>query len=149
MPRNVTTVTWSWEKTVPGTSRHGATPPAPQILLPTLLGYGVAGLFYLTLPRVEPAITVAGINTVVLLLAFAAPRAHQCLQALLLRLGHLLGRVLGWLLLTPFYYVVMTLGHALLALRGKDPMQRAFLPRQPSYWQERPPRNQRHFSRLY
>ena len=39
----------------------------------------------------------------------------------------------------PIYWLVFAIGHLLLRIRGKDPMQRRLDPDVASYWEDRPP----------
>ena len=41
--------------------------------------------------------------------------------------------------LVPIYWLVFAIGHLLLRIRGKDPMQRRLDPDVASYWEDRPP----------
>ncbi|MFO1523897.1 MAG: hypothetical protein U1G05_18080 [Kiritimatiellia bacterium] len=147
MQKSVSDLTWPWRQESAGS--HSNRPSAAGIFLPPVIGYAVAAVFYFRLHRPLPAVIVAAITTVILALAFLAPAAHARVQRFFARLGHLIGQALAWLLLTPFFYLVMVPGRVLLSFKGRDLMQRAFLPRSETYWQDRLPRSSSHFTREY
>jgi hypothetical protein len=65
-------------------------------------------------------------------------------------LGKAVGTTFAWVLLAPFFYLCFTAGHAYLALRGKDPLQRAFRTAERSYWiPRRPVPGPAHYRRQY
>lgn len=149
MNKTVSDLTWPW-RDLPENGTRGAPKPHPApILLPALIGYAVAAALFIYLQRGTAAILVASINTLILLLAVAAPSLHGRFHGFFLKLGRGTGQALAWLLLTPFFYLVMGAGRLILILRGIDPMHRGFQPRRESYWLDRTPRHNRHFSRQY
>ena len=74
----------------------------------------------------------------VLVGGFALPPLYYALRRFGERLGRWVGGACAWLLLVPFFYICFTLAHVFLALRGKDPLHRAFEPALKTYWWERP-----------
>ena len=117
--------------------------------LPPVVGYAVSAVFYFRLHRPLAAVIVASITSVIFALAFAAPRAHARVQKVFARLGHLIGQGFAWILLTPFFYLVMVAGRVVLYFKGRDLMHRDFLPCSDSYWQDRRPRSAGHFTKEY
>lgn len=49
------------------------------------------------------------------------------------------GKGITFLLLVPFFYLVFVPGRLLLALSGRDPLNRRFPSDEPSYWVKRAP----------
>lgn len=149
MNKSVSNLTWPW-RDLPENGIRGAEKPHPApVLLPAIVGYVVAAALFLHFKRETAAVLVASINTLILLLAVAAPSAHGRVHGFFLKMGGWIGRTLAWLLLTPFFYLVMATGRLILLVRGIDPMQRALQPRRESYWLDRTPRHHRHFYRQF
>jgi hypothetical protein len=73
-----------------------------------------------------------------LLGGWCVPSLHRALE----RIGHLLvvgvGAVVNTVLLVPFYLIAIVPGRLVLALCGRDPLERAFPSRQTSFWRRRP-----------
>jgi fatty acid desaturase len=107
-----------------------------------------AAFFYFDRPVL--ASVVLGVGGLALLVGLLSPLgAHAAIDRSLAKLAHLVGVLLGWLLLAPFYYLVMTpLG--LLTKRGKrDPLRRRPDPSATSYWKKRDPLRARDLDRPY
>ncbi|MFO1490989.1 MAG: hypothetical protein U1F87_08790 [Kiritimatiellia bacterium] len=137
MQKSVSSLTWPWRQEAAGS--QPATPSALETYLPPVIGYAVAALFFFRLHRPLAAGIVASVTTVIFALAFLAPAAHARIQRGFARLGHVIGQALAWILLTPFFYLVMVPGRLVLFFKGRDLMQREFLPRMRAYWQDRLP----------
>ena len=143
----VSAVTWPWRPaSTPAPPTHRS---LPGEWLPPLIGGVVAAVVYLKFHRVLPAILIASIAAAVLVCALFFPRAHGRIQAAFRKLGILLGTVLAWLLLTPFFYLGMTAGRLALLIRGIDLMQRGIHAGGRTYWQDRSARKPGHFEKLY
>ena len=65
--------------------------------------------------------------------------ANMAIEAGGKKLGFWFATALNYLLLTPFFFIVFTFGHAVLKLRGIDPMCRAFPTKETTYWIPRQP----------
>lgn len=59
------------------------------------------------------------------------------------------GRVLNWILLTPFFYLCFLPARLILMAKGKDPMTRKCPSSATTYWVPRPVRRPDHFTRQY
>ncbi|MDI6774619.1 MAG: hypothetical protein QME60_04385 [Verrucomicrobiota bacterium] len=88
-------------------------------------------------PRGIVAPVVAGLAVFVLLIGFLAPPLFDATDRMVRALGRLIGVALTWALLTPFFFLVFVPARILLALRGKDPMRRAFRSSEPTFWVSR------------
>jgi hypothetical protein len=75
----------------------------------------------------------------VLVLGLVFPGAYHFAHLLGFGLGRFIGRMLAWILLTPFYLTVFVAGRLILAARRRDPLQREFGGGAESYWTERTP----------
>jgi hypothetical protein len=74
------------------------------------------------------------------LFAIAAPRIARPLHRAWMGIGHALGRVTTPIVLTLVFFGVLTPARWLLALFGRDPLQRRREPALTTYWQDRPRR---------
>ncbi len=85
---------------------------------------------------------VASVSAIVLaaiaILSLVAPRAARPLQRGWMALGHALGRVTTPIVLTAVFVLVITPARMMLALFGRDPLQRGRDSSLKSYWTERP-----------
>ena len=114
---------WSWRK-----PREGR--PAEKTALRASIQAGIlaavgAGLYF-GLHRRGMAGVAWGMGALVGISGLLAPRVFKAIERFGQRLGQGVGIFLTYLLLVPFYFLVFVPAHAVLALRGKDPMQRQF-----------------------
>jgi hypothetical protein len=84
-------------------------------------------------------IALAAAGGFVLVLGLVFPGAYHFAHLLGFGLGRFIGRMLAWILLTPFYLTVFVAGRLILAARRRDPLQREFGGGAESYWTERTP----------
>ena len=78
------------------------------------------------------------------------PRLFKAIERFGQRLGQGTGILLSYLLLVPFYYLVFVPAHAVLALRGKDPMNRRFPSPAESCWMPKKPiANLNHYKKQF
>jgi hypothetical protein len=68
---------------------------------------------------------VWGLAIVVLFLGLTMPTTYRIVHGFGQRLGHFVGRILGYLLLTPLYFLVFLPGAIILRLQKRDPMHRS------------------------
>lgn len=114
---------WPWRKTPEGR-------PVEKTALRASIQAGIlaavgAGLFF-GLHHRGMAGVVWGMGALVGISGFLAPRVFKAIERFGQRLGQGAGIILTHLLLVPFYFLVFVPAHAVLALRGKDPMKRQF-----------------------
>ena len=69
--------------------------------------------------------------------ALFVPPAFAAIEGFGKKLGVWVGTGLTYLLLVPFFYLVFVPGRLVLALMGKDPMQREFPTKEASCWSPR------------
>jgi len=81
-----------------------------------------------------------GLAGLVLVLGLVAPRAYRPIHAFGRGLGRIVGKVLLYLLLVPFYYLFFTPAALLLRLQKRDPLHRHFRDPRHTYWIRRGPR---------
>ena len=128
----VSRVVWPWT--------HEEPPEPPSRVKPVvfaLVGWSVAALLFFRFHhRVMPAIVVV-LSTLTFVGGVWSPPLYRGIEQALLLIGRGIGRVLTYLLLVPFFYLVFPLAHLGLALRGKDPMDRTFPSRKDSCWVDR------------
>ena len=138
---------WPWWKT-----REG--PAADQTGLRGAIQAGVlavigAGLFF-GLHHKAMAGAAWAMGALVGISGLWIPRLFTAIERLGHRLGQGTGILLSYLLLVPFYYLVFVPAHAVLALRGKDPMNRRFPSPDESCWTPKKPiANLNHYKKQF
>ena len=91
-----------------------------------------------------------GMGALVCISGLWIPRLFLAIEGLGRRLGQGVGVLLTYLLLVPFYFLVFAPAHAVLALRGKDPMNRRFPSPDESCWTpKRPIANRNHYKKQF
>ncbi len=83
-------------------------------------------------------VVIAGVGGAVGLLGVALPPAFARLDAGLHVFGRWVGVALSWVLLVPFFILVMCFGRLVLTLRARDPLRRGREPDRASYWDDAP-----------
>ena len=131
-PSNVAEAVWNWRA-----PKSAAAGDAPARRRKALVQFGVATAFAALLllrhHRVA-GLVVGGIGVAVLLCGLWVPPAFEALDRLGRALGRWVGAALTYLLLVPFFYLVMVPGRLILAASGKDPMKRRWDRAAASYW---------------
>ena len=126
---------WPWrQKDQPPV--HAAHRTRAAIEFAIAAAIGLAFLRLLGKPWIGAVVLV--IATLTLVGGFLIPPLYRGFHRLGARLGAWAGIAATWVLLVPFFYIFFGLGHAFLALRGKDPLHRGFDKHLQSYWSERP-----------
>lgn len=131
----VSAVIWPWRAKKMGKD-HGAEVASrrKRAMVESLVAYGVGFflLFGLQHPRI--AAVVFGIATLSLIGGLFVEPLYRAFR----KLGHCLALGVGvgmtWLLLAPFFYVCFTVGRIFLLLLHRDPLNRAFPTKLPTYW---------------
>lgn len=77
---------------------------------------------------------VAYLAGLFLLLGLFLPRAYAKVHSFGARLGHVVGQVLLYVLMVPFFLLFMTPAALWLKLRGRDPLHRGFRSPEHTYW---------------
>ena len=122
---------WPWQKGL-------AAQPAEKHGLRATVQAGIlaavgAGLFF-GLHHKAMAGAAWAMGALVWISGLWIPRLFKAIERLGHRLGQGTGILLSYLLLVPFYFLVFAPAHAVLALRGKDPMNRRFPSPDESCW---------------
>jgi hypothetical protein len=125
---------WPWRTAEKPAAKNGqrtrvaiefAIATAAGLVVLLVLGKPWLGAFVLTLA----SLTLVG--------GFLIPPLYRGLRRFGALLGAGAGIVVSWFLLVPLFYLFFATGHAFLALRGKDPLHRAYDANLKSYWTER------------
>ena len=119
---------WSWQLPLP--EKKSAT---TMTLAKWGIALAVAALFA-HYGHFKMAWIVTSIASTITLLAFFAPGAHAAIERFLTKLGLILGGLLTWILLVPFFFLVVTAVAVVLRVRGIDPMARRPDPTVTTYW---------------
>ena len=140
MNQSVLSVAWPWRERVSGEAKSPAKSPSKIAVLAQSIFMAAIGAFlFWKLGKHVMGIIAWGLAAVVLVSGFFIPPLFAAIE----RFGKLLGKWVGvsltWGLLTPFYYLCLSPMHLALIIRGKDPLQRQFPTREPTYWASRKP----------
>ena len=101
-----------------------------------LIGFLIIAVFGLLIPLVRHRtvyVTPLVIGGVLMLWGLVAPASLRFVHGPWMRMAMFLGRVNSFILLTLFFYLVMTPAGLLLRVFGHDPMQSGFDPKTASY----------------
>jgi len=130
---------WEWRQQLEG-PENGSTGAADlrrAALLQAAVMTGVGALLYFFLEHRVIAFLVWSLAGLSLLLGLLHPPAFRPLH----RFGQWLGRVIGtlllYVLLVPFFFLFFFGVALLLRWQKRDPMQRSFLPSDLTYWIQR------------
>lgn len=77
------------------------------------------------------------------------PRLYDGMDRVVAWSAQAVGRVLNWILLTPFFYLCFLPARLILLVKGRDPMTRKCPSGETTFWVPRPPRSDEHFTRQY
>jgi len=97
-----------------------------------LLAVGACVVFVLHRRLLGSVICAAGF--LLLIAGQLYPPLARALESLSKKASSVAASALGWILLTPFYLLFFSLGHALLAVRGKDPLRLNSTADESTYW---------------
>jgi hypothetical protein len=133
----VSQVVWPWRQEAG--KGGGATPADTRRSALIQSGVMVAVALLLRFVGHKPvfAAVVVGLACVVLFCGLFVPPAFRTIEAFGLRLGAWVGVGMTWVLLVPFFYLCFAVGHVVIAMAGRDPLHRAFLPQAGTYWTPR------------
>ena len=140
MQNTVSSVVWPWReqdatKNVP--KKTG--PAASTVLLQAGIMAIIGALVYWKLAHRVMGLGVWALAAIVLVSGFFIPPVFKAIERFGQALGKGVGAILTWGLLVPFYYLTFFPANLMMKLRGKDPLQRQFPSREPTYWTPRPP----------
>ncbi len=115
---------------------HQSQSPSLVFSLATLvMGLVIAGLLFFSGHRAM-ALLVTIISSLVFFLSRFAPGIHAVIERFFQRCSRVVGLVITWIFLVPFFFIFFPTGRLFQKLRGVDPMQRAIRPDALSYWQD-------------
>lgn len=132
----VSAVVWPWTADGAAALRQ-ADRPWLRATVTSLIALTIAAVLY-GFGRTLFAAIVASIAVTLWLIAMLAPGVDGVIQRLLQRFANFVGTGLTWLLLVPFFYLSFPIGHLVLKLKGRDPLEREFPTERPTYWIPRP-----------
>lgn len=77
---------------------------------------------------------ICALGLVLLIASQLYPPLGRAIEHLSKKASSVAASALGWLLLAPFYLIFFSIGHALLAVRGRDPLRLKSAADEPTYW---------------
>ena len=132
-------VTWNWRAGVTRKDDTAAFLRRAAVVQAVVMG-AVAATLILGWHHVLAGRIVAGLALVVLFLGLVWPTLYRPVHSFGQTLGRVVGTVLVYVLLAPFFYLFFTPAALLLRLMGRDPLHRKFKDRRWTYWIDRPAR---------
>jgi|LSQX01.3.fsa_nt_gb hypothetical protein len=140
MNKSVTSIVWPWrEKAVEPEKAGRQRPKASSVLIQVAVTATIGAALYFWLKYTVMALVVWSVAGVVLVSGFFVPPVFRAIERLGQWLGWLVGTILTWGLLAPFYYLVFLPMHLAQRVRGKDPLARSLHTGAPTYWSPRAP----------
>ena len=139
-PRSVMQATWNWR------SRMGTSHAVPAVdhrrsaLVQALVMGLIAAVLFFGLHHHLLAHIIWTLAGLVLILGLVFPPAYRPIHAFGQWSGRVVGKVLTYLLLAPFYFLFFTPVAMILRLQNRDPLHRGFRDPQWSYWIGRSPK---------
>lgn len=104
-------------------------------LVQALVGFVAGGLIY-RFAAPAAGVVVLSLSALLAVIVIVSPdRLYPAIGGVFKRIGKVVGSGIGWLLLVPFFYLVLTPLGLILQLRRRDPLQRRLDPDRDSYWQ--------------
>ena len=140
MNPSVLSVAWPWrEKASREAKPQPKSPSKAAVLIQSILMAAVGAFLFWKLGKHVMGLVAGCLAAVVLVSGFFIPPLYAAIERFGKRLGKWVGVALTWGLLAPFYYLCLSPMHLSLKIRGKDPLQRQFPTREPTYWVSRKP----------
>ncbi len=133
MNEKVRHTVWRWRDTDPAEPEHPVRDVKGRILRSGLPGLVIGAVLWFLGWRLPGGI-VMGSSLALVLLGLAAPPLRRKATALLGRMGAWTGRLLGVLLLTPVFLLVVVPIGLYLKAAGRDPLHRRPLRPGLTYW---------------
>jgi len=142
----VSRVVWPW------TAQIEPPPPPPSCHRRAIIQAAVMTVMaaLLSLKYRHAAITVSCVAAFVILSGCFAPKLFRAVERGFQAFGRLVGLVLTWVLLVPFFVLVFVPGRLVLLVRGKDPLDRAFPAAGQTGWQpHQAGKDKNHYTKQY
>ena len=131
-----TSPVWNWEEKP---EDREPPPSIGSLLMRCCVMYAIAACLWHFHGPVGAAV-VGGLATLFLISGTLSPAARTLQERLGQFLAVVVGTVLAYVLLVPFFFLCFVPGRILLLITGKDPLCRARKTNAPSYWLDKPKR---------
>ena len=112
-----------------------------------LLGYFSTSVYVHLFKRVGTIASCVGVTLFVI--GNLIPGLYDGMDRFVAWSAQAVGRVLNWVLLTPFFYLCFLPARLILLAKGRDPMTRKCPSDETTFWIPRPPRRDEHFTKQY
>ncbi len=129
---NVSKAIWPWhQEKAPSLEKKPTLLSAIFILL---LSWGV-GYFLYRSQHTMLALVTFSISILVFISALFLPSLYASIDRFCKKISSIVGMLLTWFFLLPFFYICFPLGRIAQLIKRKDPMQRSFDSKSSTYWQ--------------
>jgi hypothetical protein len=125
-------IAWQWNQ--PGDEKQNNPKKTAWIQFAVMISVASAFLLF---HHVVISIIIYFLSLIILIGIFAAPSVLRFFNKTGKISAELIGRLLTYLLLVPFYFICFLPGRIVLFMLGKDPMRRKFDRSSPTYWVEK------------
>lgn len=123
---------WPWQEPLSG--RKQALPGLTFSILTLLAAWTIGSILYFY-NHTGIAIVAFSISTFVFIASRFFPKVYCFIEGVFQKFSSLVGSVLTWIFLLPFFYICFPIGKMVHILKKKDPMHRKFDLEAASYWQ--------------
>jgi len=145
----VSAAIWRWRNPDDSKNRSRSHSTGKPVLQGLLL-VGIACVIYWRWHSVIMSLVPLTLGLLILVSGFFLPRVYSRVDEVGRRVAQLVGIILSWLLLVPFYVLCFVPGRIILVIRKRDPLNRRFLSAKTSYWIERSsPKDIRQYRKQY
>jgi hypothetical protein len=131
----VSSVVWTWQQPPAGIGADRAATRRAAVVQ-VIVMWIVALLLFLFVSR-GMASVVVGVSIVVLAAGLWIPPLFYAIRKVALKLGVVVGVLMTWLLLTPFFYLAFFPARIILFLKKRDPLARTFPSPKETMWVSR------------
>ncbi|MDP6522862.1 MAG: hypothetical protein QGH15_01450 [Kiritimatiellia bacterium] len=135
---HVSRTVWPWMDADGNAAESGSLPRRAAVQAVIMCAIASV-LFFLLHHHVMPVIILV-LATIVVLSAFFAPALFHGIDRFGKALGQVVGIILTWMLLIPFFYICFTVGRLLLVVLKVDPMRRKAETGEDTCWVQHPER---------
>ncbi len=128
-------IVWPWR--VAKESEVSEKPPKKAVFIEVAIGFSVSMLLFHVFHHPIIATVVICIVSLVAIGGLAIPPLYAGIKRGGMWLGKVLGGLVTWVLLLPFFYICFTVGRIGLLFSRKDPMARRYNADLSTYWTAR------------
>ena len=128
---------WPWRDAADADKQESPAGRRKRALIESSVAYAIALVLAWRFEKHAMAVVVACIASIGLVGGLFIPPLYTGFKRFFMWFAKVVATAVTWVLLLPFFYICFTCGRVAILLKRKDPLQRAFDPKQGSYWSKR------------